>query len=46
MEFSWTDPLKVEGQEIATNDYPRIANPYCRVEFNTKVYDIQGPPSR
>jgi hypothetical protein len=42
MEFSWIDPLKVDGQDIATNDYPRIANPYCRVESNTKVYDISS----
>jgi hypothetical protein len=41
METGWGKGLRVDGKEIATSDYPRYDNPYCKTEFNTNVFDIE-----
>jgi hypothetical protein len=33
VEFGWTDPLRVAGQEIPLRDYPRLDSPYGRCDY-------------
>lgn len=40
VETGWDESLKVNGTEIAINDYPRYDNPYCKAEFNRDKFDI------
>ena len=46
VSFSWSDPLTVDGLPIELADYPRFANPYCRVERGGLVYDISHADQR
>ncbi len=33
IDFGWTGPLRVAGEEIPLHAYPRFDNPYCHCEF-------------
>lgn len=46
VEFSWTGPLRVAGQEIALADYPRMDNPWTRIEFQQKDALVFDPATR
>ena len=41
VEFSWTDPLVVNGSQVPLHANPRFDNPYSRVEFGSLVYEIE-----
>ena len=41
VEFSWSEPLVVDGKEVPIQGYSRIDNPYCHVDFGTQVYTIE-----
>lgn len=33
IEFGWKGPLRLDGQTISINNYPRFASPYAQAEF-------------
>jgi hypothetical protein len=41
VQFGWTGPLTVAGEEIALRAYPRFDNPYCQTAFGQRRYEIQ-----
>jgi hypothetical protein len=43
LEFSWTGPLLVRGEPVAIADYPRMENPWTRVEFEDRNALFQDP---
>jgi hypothetical protein len=40
IEFGWTGPLRVGGQEVQLHDYPRFDNPYCQADMGARCYTI------
>jgi hypothetical protein len=40
MSFGWSEPLKVNNEEIQIHSYKRYDNPYCQTEFGAKSYHI------
>jgi len=38
--FGWEEPLKVDGEEIPLEEYPRWDNPYSSTDFNSKEFTI------
>ncbi len=36
LQFSWTGPLVVRGDTVPISDYPRMDNPWTRVEFEDR----------
>lgn len=40
MEFAWSTPLKVEGQEVDLHPAPRFDNPFVTSDFATGVYQV------
>jgi len=41
LDFSWNDPLTLDGVEVPLSGYPRFDNPYTQVAFNSGVYEIE-----
>lgn len=46
IEFSWTGPLRVAGVEIPITDYPRMDNPWTRIEFGERSAVYYDPDTR
>lgn len=40
LELGWEGPLRVQGADVAIDDYPRMDNPFTRVEFLERRYEI------
>ena len=40
VEFGWTAPLVVNGNVIATADFPRFDNPWVQTPFESERYEI------
>ncbi len=40
LELGWQGPLRVQGQAVALGGYPRLENPFTRVEFLERRYEI------
>jgi hypothetical protein len=40
VEAGWSGPMRVEGEEVETGDYPRYDNPACQAEFAATEIDI------
>lgn len=40
MEFGWTEPLRVNGQDVQLHSYPRFDNPYCQADIGDRCYTI------
>jgi hypothetical protein len=40
IEFGWSQPLRVNKNEISISDYPRFANPYTQVDFPSEKISI------
>jgi len=40
MQFGWSGPLKVDGNEVALHDYPRWQNPYTDTAFGAEQAHI------
>ena len=38
--LGWEGPLTVQGALVAIDDYPRMENPFTRVEFLDRRYEI------
>ena len=41
LQFGWSEPLLVKGEEISLGDYPRFDNPFCQNEFTSKEILIE-----
>ncbi len=39
--FDWTGPMTLDGETVPLRDYPRFDNPYARVAFNSRVFEIR-----
>jgi hypothetical protein len=46
IEFSWTGPLRVAGQEIAITGYPRMSNPWAEIAFEERNVLLLDPATR
>ncbi|MBN2550437.1 MAG: hypothetical protein JXB15_14835 [Anaerolineales bacterium] len=40
IQFGWKGPLRLDGQEITMNDYPRYGNPYTQAEFPSESIQV------
>ena len=40
IEFGWSLPFLVDGQEIALGDYPLFDNPYCQAPFDSRKFEL------
>jgi hypothetical protein len=40
IELGWEGPLRVDGEEVALDGYPRWDNPYTQAAFGVPVYRI------
>jgi len=40
LELGWEGPLVVEGTPVELGGYPRMDNPFTRVEFDERVYEV------
>jgi len=41
MKFGWVSPLFVKGRERPLGDYPRYDNPWARVAYDSRAFDIR-----
>jgi hypothetical protein len=41
LNFGWTGPLRVAGEEIPLHSYPRFDNPYCQCAFTAPQIHIR-----
>jgi hypothetical protein len=46
VEFSWTGPLRVAGQEVPITGYPRMENPWTHIEFGERNAMFYDPVAR
>jgi len=46
LHFSWTGPLVVRGESVPITDYPRMDNPWTRVEFEDRDLFVEDPTNR
>ncbi len=46
MEFSWTGPLRVRGEEVAISGYPRYQNPWSQSPFDSQRVEIADDTAR
>lgn len=42
VESGWLKPFTVNGKPIPVKDYMRYDTPYCKAEFDTKLYQIEN----
>ena len=41
LSFGWSNDLILDGEVIPLDGYPRFDNPYTRVDFDSRVYEIE-----
>ena len=41
LDFGWTGPLRIAGEESSLHDYPRFDNPYCQCAFTAPQTHIR-----
>ena len=46
MEFSWTGPLRVRGEDVPISGYPRYQNPWSQSAFDSQRVEIADDTAR